>query len=223
VAFQRARSQEQREERRCAILETAAAMIAEMPVAEISLNELSRRVGLAKSNVLRYFESREAILLELLDAAWRDWVSRLAADLPPKVDPATAMAERQARITNAVTASLVDNRLFCELISVSAAVLERNVSTDVARRYKTAAIANTTAYAELIHGLLPEISAQGATYFAAGTLVSTTGIWPLAQPSEAMLCVYQDPGMATLRLDFGTGLHEMLATVLAGCVVRWPA
>ena len=30
-----------------------------MPVAELSLNELSRRVGLAKSNVLRYFESRE--------------------------------------------------------------------------------------------------------------------------------------------------------------------
>ncbi|MEU6392218.1 hypothetical protein [Streptomyces sp. NPDC046939] len=34
-----------------------------MPVAKVSLNGLSRRVGLAKSNVLRYFESREAILL----------------------------------------------------------------------------------------------------------------------------------------------------------------
>jgi hypothetical protein len=43
----------------------AAAMLREMPVAELSLNELSRRVGLAKSNVLRYFETREAVLLEL--------------------------------------------------------------------------------------------------------------------------------------------------------------
>ena len=42
-------------------------MLAEMPVAEVTLNELSRRAGLAKSNVLRYFESREAVLLELLD------------------------------------------------------------------------------------------------------------------------------------------------------------
>lgn len=33
----------------------------------MSLNELSRRAGLARSNVLRYSESREAILLELLD------------------------------------------------------------------------------------------------------------------------------------------------------------
>jgi AcrR family transcriptional regulator len=46
-------------------------MLTEMPVAQITLNELSRRVGLAKSNVLRYFESREAVLLELLDSAWQ--------------------------------------------------------------------------------------------------------------------------------------------------------
>ena len=42
-------------------------MLDEMPVAAVTLNELSRRVGLAKPNVLRYFESREAVLLELLD------------------------------------------------------------------------------------------------------------------------------------------------------------
>jgi AcrR family transcriptional regulator len=76
-----ARSEEQRGIRRRAILDTTAAMLEEMPIGEISLNELSRRVGSAKSNVLRYFESREAILLELLDRAWRQWV----ADLPALV------------------------------------------------------------------------------------------------------------------------------------------
>jgi AcrR family transcriptional regulator len=67
--------------RRRAILAAAAGMLAEMPVADVSLTELSRRVGLAKSNVLRYFDSREAVLLELLDDAWRDWLAGLAADL----------------------------------------------------------------------------------------------------------------------------------------------
>src|SRR5216117_1101716 len=76
-AFQRARSDEQREQRRQAILSTAAAMLGEMPVADLSLNELSRRVGLAKSNVLRYFETREAVLLELYDTTWKAWLDRL--------------------------------------------------------------------------------------------------------------------------------------------------
>ncbi len=222
TGFQRARSDEQREIRRQAILRTAAQMLAEMPVADLSLNELSRRVGLAKSNVLRYFESREAVLLELLDSAWRDWLQRLTDALPHRVDPAAPASTRYPQIAATITASLADERLFCELISVSAAVLERNVSTEVARRYKLAAVANTTAFAELIRGHLPELNAEGATYFAGTTLVAIIGIWPLTQPSEAMLCVYQDPDMASLRLDFATALAEMLAILLAGGLARWP-
>jgi AcrR family transcriptional regulator len=214
--FRRARSEEQRQIRRDVILRTAAAMVAEMPVADLSLNELSRRVGLAKSNVLRYFESREAILLELLDTAWKGWLARLDAALPHVDDD----SERVAAV---VTGTLVDDHLFCALISVSAAVLERNVSPEIAKRYKLSAIANTNAFAELLHERLPRLGIKAATYFSAGTLVSITGLYPLAQPSEAMLCVYEDPEMAVLRLDLATALREMLATLLAGCLIRWPA
>src|SRR6516165_3073344 len=126
TTFQRARSDEQRALRRQAILDTAAAMLQEMPVADLSLNELSRRVGLAKSNVLRYFETREAVLLELYDATWTGWLDRLDEVLPP----ASARGDsrlRYERVAAALTTSLVANPLMCELVSVSASVLERNV------------------------------------------------------------------------------------------------
>jgi AcrR family transcriptional regulator len=223
VEFQRARSEEHREIRRQAILRVAADMLAEMPVAALTLNELSRRVGFAKSNVLRYFESREAVLLELLDTAWRDWLRRLAAALPGSADPAAPAATRYPRIAADIAGSVAGDRLFCELISVSSAVLERNISPAVARRYKLAAIGNTAALAELIHGALGELSDQGARNVAGGTLVAITGVWPLAQPSDAMLCVYEDPAMAALRLDFRAALEELLATLLAGSLARWPA
>src|SRR2546423_10649979 len=96
-------------------------MVARMPVADLSLNELSRRVGLAKSNVLRYFESREAVLLELLDMAWRDWLGRLATALSDPVDVAAPTAPRYPRIAPTMTASPVDDPVFCELPSRSAA------------------------------------------------------------------------------------------------------
>ncbi len=223
--FQRARSDEQREVRRQAILRVATEMLAQMPVAELSLNELSRRVGLAKSNVLRYFDSREAVLLELLDAAAREWLAVLPAILPPPVTPddgAESTRERTERIAAALAESLVDDRILCELISVSSAVLERNVSVDVARRYKLSTIQNTATLAGLVRERLAGLSAEGATVFAGTAVVALAGIWPLTQPSEAMLCVYQDPELATLRMDFGTALREVLATLLAGCLVRWP-
>src|SRR5881397_2489195 len=94
MTFQRARSEEQRGVRRRAILEVAAAMLDEMPVSELTLNELSRRVGLAKSAVLRYFESREAVLLELLDHAIRQWVAEVTDELPGAIDPKRPVTER---------------------------------------------------------------------------------------------------------------------------------
>jgi AcrR family transcriptional regulator len=215
--FRRARSDEQREIRRQAILRVAADMVARMPVAEVSLNELSRRVGLAKSNVLRYFESREAILLELLDTAWRDWLDRLAVALP------SGPADTYETVAGAVTDSLVEDRLLCELMSVSGAVLERNISPEVARRYKLATIANVEALAGLVRQPLPALSTAGATTFAGATLVAVSGIWPLTQPSHAMLCVYEDPAMAALRMDFPAALREMLTTLLAGCLARSPS
>ena len=95
TVFQRARSAEQREVRRRAILDTAAAMLAEMTVAEVTLNELSHRVGLAKSNVLRYFESREAVLLDLLGSEWQEWLAVLAGELDDAVDPSASAAARR--------------------------------------------------------------------------------------------------------------------------------
>src|ERR1700751_4576829 len=75
--FRRARRPEQREQRRQVILHVAAGMLAEMPVADISLRELSRRVGLAGSNVLRYFETREGVFLALLDKLGDEWLDQL--------------------------------------------------------------------------------------------------------------------------------------------------
>jgi AcrR family transcriptional regulator len=98
--FQRARSEEQRENRRQAILDTAAAMLEEMSVGALSLNELSRRVGLAKSNVLRCFESREAILLALLDRDWREWNAVLTERLAAAVTPDVAARCKRAALKN---------------------------------------------------------------------------------------------------------------------------
>lgn len=219
--FQRARSEEQRAVRRQAILGTAAAMLTEMPVAELSLNELSRRVGLAKSNVLRYFESREAVLLELLAAEW----TRFTADLATRLttEPGTPLGDRSRLLAVAVTETLVGHPALCELMSASAAVLERNISTDVARTYKAAALDNMVGLSALTTRAIPELSAQGGMNFAMSAAVCASGLWPLAHPSDALVTVYEDPAFAPLRMDFEDGLRDMLETVLAGCLARWPA
>ena len=115
--FQRARNEEQREIRRRAILDTAAAMLDEMPVAEVTLNELSRRVGLAKSNVLRYFESREAVLLELLDDFLGRWLVELAGDLEAGIEAQATAEVRAGQLAEILSQSLVGRVVLCDLFS----------------------------------------------------------------------------------------------------------
>ena len=219
--FQRARSEEQREARRQAILGAAAAMLAEMPVAEVTLNELSRRAGLAKSNVLRYFESREAVLLELLDSAWQDWLARLDAELADAVVAGEPVASRADQLAAAVAASLAARPMLCDLISAQAAVLERNVSPQVAARYKRASIAGISALGALLLRSVPELGEPDAFRLAGAAVMTTAAVWPHTQPSAAMLAAYAaDPALAAMRLDFTATLREVLEVLTAGLLAR---
>ena len=154
MTFQRARSEEQREARRRAILDTAAAMLDEMPVAELSLNELSRRVGLAKSNVLRYFESREAVLLELLDDFLGRWLVELEGELAEGVEASATAEVRAAQLADVLSRSLADRTVLCDLFGAQGGVLERNVSVEVVKRHKRASLARLDAMTALLrrHG-----------------------------------------------------------------------
>jgi len=228
TVFQRARSEEQREARRQAILRTAAAMLAEMPVAEVTLNELSRRSGLAKSNVLRYFESREAVLLDLLDSAWQDWLAELDRDLggpgaktgQAAEDPGPS-AERADQAALALAASLAARPMLCDLLSAQAAVLERNVSPRVAAQYKRASIAAITALGGLILRRVPELGDHDAFRLAGAAIMMTGALWPHTQPSAAMLAAYAtEPDLAAMRLDFAATLGELLQVMTAGLLAR---
>jgi AcrR family transcriptional regulator len=221
TTFQRARSEEQREVRRRAILDAAAAMLAEMPVAQVTLNELSRRVGLAKSNVLRYFESREAVLLELLDSAWQEWLTGLGTDLDGAIDAAALPAEQGDQLAAVLAASLAGRPVLCDLLSAQAAVLERNVSPQVAMTYKRAALADVTRLARLIHGYLGELGDDDAERLAAGAVLVAGALWAHAQPSAAVLAAYEaDPALAVMRTDFTATMREVLEVLIAGLLAR---
>ncbi|GAA4188504.1 TetR/AcrR family transcriptional regulator [Streptosporangium oxazolinicum] len=220
TTFQRARSEEQRAVRRRAILDTAAAMLTEMPVAQVSLNELSRRVGLAKSNVLRYFESREAVLLELLDVASREWLERLDGALAAEVGTGTPY-ERGDQVAATLAATLADRPVLCDLAAAQAAVLEHNVSPQVAAQYKRAAVANATTLGRLVGEHLRELGEHDAMRLAAATVMVTGAVWTHSRPAAAMLAAYEaDPSLAAMRLDFTTALRETLEVVITGLLAR---
>lgn len=220
MTFQRARSEEQREIRRRAILDTAAAMLGEMPVAEVSLNELSRRVGLAKSNVLRYFESREAVLLELLDVFLESWLAELAGELAAGIEATATPEARAGQLAEILSRSLSDRTVLCDLFGAQGGVLEHNVSVEVVKRHKRSSLAKLATMTDLVRRHVPELG-DGAQLFCLMSLVSAGALSAYVPPPPSLLAAYaQEPALGVLQVDLRDALRTTLTSALLGVLPR---
>ncbi|MEU3094968.1 TetR/AcrR family transcriptional regulator [Streptomyces sp. NPDC006967] len=220
MTFQRARTEEQREIRRRAILDAASAMLDEMPVAAVTLNELSRRVGLAKPNVLRYFESREAVLLELLDRYLGEWLTELEGELTAGVGENLPMAERATAVAEILSRSLSGRVVLCDLFGAQGSVLERNVSVEVVTRYKRASLDRLATMTTLIRTYLPELG-ENATLFSLHTVVLAGALSAYSTPPPGLQAAYRaEPDLARFHLELKDSLKLALTAALLGVLPR---
>jgi AcrR family transcriptional regulator len=207
--------------RRTAILTSAREMLAEKNVADISLRELSGRIGLAKSNVLRYFDSREAIFLEILDEEFDAWLADLEARLGrPRARKVNYANE--IRIATAVADSLVERQLLCELVSSMAGVLERNISFDFARDFKARAVGRIAELAQLVAAQLPWLP-EFTEFFAEAALTLAAGMYPFSVPTEPVRAAIAELGLPAPGERFGEGLRIGLVTWLIGAAAQTEA
>jgi AcrR family transcriptional regulator len=209
-AFQRARRPEQIEQRRRSIVAAAEHLLAKHRVDEITLTAIADRVDLSKSNVYRYFESREEILLAILRgdvAAWVDEVGGGLIGLGDRGGPSAA-----ARV---ITAAFVRRPRLCELVSVSARVLEPNVSRPAELEFRTASDAATLEAADGLHCAVPAVARDRCEWAVRTMFAVVTGLWPRTSRSP--------PGR-TLRSSFADDLERSVRGLLYGLQVEaWRA
>ncbi|MBF9329421.1 TetR family transcriptional regulator [Mycobacteroides chelonae] len=219
MTFRRARSEEQREVRRQAILETASSMLSDMPVSQISLNELSRRTGLAKSAMVRYFESREAVLLELLDASLRCWVTEIVAELSCDTRSGSAQ-ERVDHLAALLSRSLRQHPVLCDLMTAQPGVLEYNVSPETLLCFRRSAHNTIAMYTDAIRDFIPELG-DDARSVSLSTVVTSAALWMYAQPSASAVAACEaEPELADISLNFDDDLETMLARLITGALVK---
>lgn len=212
--FQRARTPEQQEQRRQAILDAARTMLSTAGPVEISLRELSARVGLAKSNVVRYFPTREAVFLAVLVEDWSEVLDGLERTLGP-----AGGAVAPDVVARAVAEAVVGHDRFCALLSAAPTVLERNVPLDTARTFKHEALGLLRRTAEVVGGAAG-LPPERAERLAGVLWALVAGAWPLAHPSPSVAAALEDPDLAPLRVDLVPDLAAALTALLVGMGAR---
>jgi AcrR family transcriptional regulator len=113
------------EARREALLRAAAARFDSADVGSIRMADVAVDAGVAKGTVFLHFSTKEALFLALCEQELFAWLDELDERLRA-LGPSTA-----ATVAATLTATLLPRRRLCRLLSILAAVLERNVDLEL--------------------------------------------------------------------------------------------
>src|SRR5580704_12826528 len=150
--FQRARSAPAKQQRESAILTAARVLGTERGIRQITLTDIGAAIGLHKSGLLRYFETREEIFLRLTADGWREWSTALRAGLEELATPTPAA------VAGVFASTLAARGLFCDLLAQAPLNLERHVSLDAVRAFKLVTLAEVDAVVAVVRRLLPGLT-----------------------------------------------------------------
>ncbi|QKV80998.1 TetR/AcrR family transcriptional regulator [Amycolatopsis sp. Hca4] len=204
--FMRARRPEQKEQRRTAILAAARELALESGVRNVTLGGVATAVGLAKSNVTRYFGTREEIYLELAAECWREWAAEVPRRLAAGGDVVDVLAE-----------TLAERTLFCDLMGHTATSLEHNVSVAAARDFKRVVLGAVADLGGVVAQAHPALTEGEAFELVAAAAGLAGMLYPAANPPPTLLEVYaQNPDLAAACVPLAPTLKRALAALAAG-------
>lgn len=210
--FLRARQPEQITLRREQLLAAAAELFDAEGPSGTGLNAIAAKAGFTKSNVYRYFESREQVLLEL----FRDEFVKLADAMEAAISSQPSGDVRA--LAETISATFLAHSRCCALIAILASTLEQNVSEDTiasTKRHMNAQNARiVAALAERLPGSTPVDC--GWAIAMTGTLL--VGMWPNANPPPAARAVLARPEFTHLRVDLSRDLKRVAQALLQSIV-----
>ncbi len=218
MSFERARQPEQIALRRKSILEATSALFEEVGFDDTRLTDIGDRAGVSKASVYRYFESKEAIFLELLARETEAWVSALEGQLA-----ALGGSGSVGEVARIVAESLSERPRLCSLAARLSSVLERNLSTDAIRAFKRNNLALTIRLVNALHAAVPALSLDGARRFVSIAVTFQNGLFPVVFPPPATRAVLAEPEFAPYRITYRDAMFDAALLLLTALTIEAPA
>ena len=216
ATFQRARKPEEINIRREAILAAAADLFDREGPEGAGLNAIAVKAGFTKSNVYRYFESREAVLLSLFVDDFIGFLDALESALR-----GVTSGDLKA-VSKVAAAAFLDRPRLGRLMSILTSVLEHNVSAEALVDLKRAMLGLTQRLAAALAAALPSLSFADCAW--AGTTIGTyvAGMWPSVFPNPIVAEVMARPEFAVLKRVPERDLERTILTLLTGLAAQSP-
>lgn len=190
----RARSEAQRQDRLSQLTAVTRELLTQTRTTALTLGDVAAAAGLAKSGILRYAGSREALLLRVMHDEHLAWIDVLAAELAGSA-PAPALAR-----------TLAARPVLCDLIAASPVLIVRlspdemrvlaSQETDAQRRLGAALRPSLPLSGDQLKGLTAAVHAFAGTAWA---WTNPDAVQPMVTDFESTVLRLLDVFIAGLR------------------------
>lgn len=218
LSFQRARSDEKKQQRAAALMEAARSVALESGVASVTLTAVAGRAGVHYSAVRRYFSSHKELLLRLAAESWQRWSDSVCAALrePGPMSP--------VRVAETLADGLAADPLFCDLLANQHLNLEHEVSAEQVIEVRRVSTTAGLAMADAIAQALPRLGQKGALDLLLASYSLASPLWQIANPPEGLSDAYaEEPDLPPdWNLDFTAALTRLLTATCIG-LLKQPA
>jgi TetR/AcrR family transcriptional regulator, cholesterol catabolism regulator len=205
----RAVTESLKQERREALLAAAEQLFASRDYREVSMAEIAEKAGVAKGTVYLYFDTKEALFLDLVSQGMQAWM-----------DDALVLLDGAERgvddFASSIAQTLAQRPRLIRLLALLHAVLEHNTDARTLRAFKHRLLALTTTLGERLERSLLLTSGLGPRVVLS-MHAAVVGLAQMTSPSPVLSDVLsQDAALAPFRVDFRRELEFSLRLLFAG-------
>ncbi|MFF5521826.1 TetR family transcriptional regulator [Streptomyces coeruleorubidus] len=214
-SFRRARRPEQKQQRELAILEAARGLALREGTRNVTLGDIAGEIGMHKTALLRYFESREEIYLRIATEACQDWAQALDQELKAlSENDLNGVAEAFARTVNA-------RPLLCDLFAHLSLNLERNVSPQSLLAGKLSGVAAFEEIVGAVRVVLPDLTEAEVRGLLGAVTTLAASAWQVTNPPPAAEQVFREnPALARSVSAFLPPIARFTETYILGLRAR---
>jgi TetR/AcrR family transcriptional regulator, cholesterol catabolism regulator len=206
----RARNEEDKLERRQAILDAGLELWNETSYADFTMSAVAEKAGLVKGTLYLYFETKEQLFLAL--------VSDMMADYFDEVDARLQEGGRwsKPRVVQILSGAFTGRDAFTRMLTVLGNICEHNVSYEQLVAFKRLTLDRFTRTAALLARRLPFLSAETALRLVMHLGSLAAGLAQVSFPSPLLDKVLDLPDLRVMRVDLKTEFAAAAAALVTG-------
>jgi AcrR family transcriptional regulator len=218
VIKQRAISDQQKEERRRAILTAGLELYQETSYEAVNIAQVAQKAGVAKGTFYLYFKTKEELFLAMLAQEFVKWFDQIDTGLTTiQTTQGTCSIDE---FIAGVGATLENRSTLIRLIAILHAVLEQNIDFDTAYRFKQMLLVRIAQTGALTEAVLSFLKPDEGVFLMLHTYALIIGVQQLAEPAPIVRQVIEEKDLQDFQVDFMDYFLTTLKIFLNGLQAR---